>query len=56
MSSPSGVGNGDLRNKGLFLVDRGLLDGFAKASNLANMLERKYFVRLVTIDTDALPP
>jgi hypothetical protein len=52
MGSPAGVGDGDLLDEGLLLVDWGRIDEFLEPSNLANVLEHDYSARFVSVDTN----
>ena len=52
MRCPAGVSDGDLGEEGLGCVHVGLGDALAETSDLADLLEEKCFVWLVTIDAN----
>lgn len=53
MSSPTGVGDGNLGNKGLLHVDSGRSDLLAETSDLAYFFEEEDFTLLIPINTEA---
>lgn len=53
MGGPARVGDRDLGDEGLRLVDSGICDLLAKTGHFADLLEEDDFARFITIDTDA---
>lgn len=51
VGSPASMGDGDLGDEGLGLVDWVFVDELLQTSDLADLLEEDDFARLVTVDT-----